>query len=857
MKVRAMGHGTDARAGAGRARLTGPLPRQAWETGEDDRQDTDPTPGHTGENDRQDADPTPGHMGENDRQDADPTGGHTGGCKADMPNGAPTPLGMPPFVLGMTHLPLRGARALAMAVVAAVALGAGAAWGQAALAVAESATTQAARGPAAGSATTPAATAATEPAATEPAATGLATTQAGAEGGTTTLKKVTVSAQLNEARDLIAPSLGAVTYTIGPEQIQCLPGGENTTIQQVLLRAPGVVEDSFGQQHIRGEHGNITYRVNGVLLPQPLEGFGQELDPRMAQSVTLIDGSLPAQFGFHTAGIVDVTTKSGATLQHNELSIYGGSFDTFQPSFEFGGTAGRLDYFVTGTYKHDDLGLENPALTYRALHDYTDQQKFFGYFSYTIDDTSRVSLLVNAANTDFQIPNTAGQPVNFALAGQTNTDSRLINENQNQQEYYTVVAYQKQFERMSLQISAFTRYADVGYQPDVGNDLAFQGVAGAVFNGYLTNGVQLDGSYLLTEEHTLRGGFILDNTCEKLDTGTFVFDVDPATGAQLSDVPREIDDDSANNAVEYGIYLQDEWKITPKLTLNYGARYDRFDANFDHEGQLSPRVNAVYKIDDKTTVHGGYARYFVPPPVQDVRLASILKYQNTTNAPENFADDAPRVERSNYYDLGISRQITKQWQVNVDGFYKDAKELIDEGQFGAPVILSPFNYAQGYIYGAELSTTYSYKGFSFFGNFSWVQAKGKDPNTQQYLWANDELAYAQTHYIALDHESEYTIASGASYTWRDDRVYIDVLMESGLRSGFANTAKEPVYYPVNIGWEHTFHMDSSGKHNIRWRVDVVNLFDEKYQIRSGSGIGVAAPQYGERLGFFTGITYEF
>ena len=71
-----------------------------------------------------------------------------------------------------------------------------------------------------------------------------------------------------------------------------------------------MVQDSFGQVHVRGEHNNLTYRVNGILLPEGLNGFGQELDTRLIQSVTLIDGTLPAEFGFRTAGIVDVTTKS-------------------------------------------------------------------------------------------------------------------------------------------------------------------------------------------------------------------------------------------------------------------------------------------------------------------------------------------------------------------------------------------------------------------------------------------------------------------------------------------------------------------------------------------------------------------
>ena len=187
------------------------------------------------------------------------------------------------------------------------------------------------------------------------------------------LPSVTVTGDLDRARDQIAPSLGAVSYTIGPHQIQALPQGENAPFSQVLLRAPGVVEDSFGEVHVRGEHGDLTYRVNGVLLPEGLNGFGQELDTRLINSVTLIDGTLPAQFGFRTAGIVDVSTKNGSQLNGGEVSLYGGSFNTINPSLQFGGTSGKVDYFVTASYLHDDIGIENPTSSYYPIHDTTDQ----------------------------------------------------------------------------------------------------------------------------------------------------------------------------------------------------------------------------------------------------------------------------------------------------------------------------------------------------------------------------------------------------------------------------------------------------------------------------------------------------
>jgi len=677
------------------------------------------------------------------------------------------------------------------------------------------------------------------------------------------LPNVVVTSDLDQAREQIAPSLGAVTYQIGPTQIQNTPQAEDAPFQQVLLRAPGVVEDSFGQEHVRGEHANLTYRVNGVILPEALSGFGQELDTRLIDSVTLIDGSLPAQFGFHTAGIVDVITKSGASLDHNDISMYGGSFDTAEPSAEFGGTAGKWDYFTTFDYKHDNMGIENPTSSSHAIHDDTNQERSFTYLSYHIDDTSRVSILANASYADFQIPDVPDATPAFILPGSTFDNPAKIDETQNEQNYYTVVSYQKSVDDLSFQASVFSRYGQIHFEPDPTGDLIFQGVAGEVLNNFLTNGLQIDSSYILNDDHTLRFGLIGDYTAESLNTNTLAFPggYDAATGMDFQNPgssPEYISDNAGNEAVTAGVYGQDEWHINRALTLNYGARFDTFNANFDNENQLSPRVNLVYKIDDATTYHAGYSRYFVTPPLQNVSQDTVNKFINTSNATGTTADDPTKVERSNYYDAGISRQITKNWFINADGFYKSSRNLIDEGQFGAAVIETPFNYRRGYVYGAELSSTYKYDGFSAFGNFSWVETRATDINSQQFTIAPNELQYISNHYIRLDHEGNYTASGGISYDiTRDDRVSTDFLYGSGLRAGFANDEKEPQYIPVNVGYQHTFHVNSSGKDLVRFRFGVTNVFDEEYQLRSGSGIGVGAPQYGQRRGFFAGLDYEF
>src|ERR1700677_3147768 len=152
----------------------------------------------------------------------------------------------------------------------------------------------------------------------------------------TRLDPVIVTGQLDESRETIVPSLGATSFIMDEQQILNLPQEADAPFNQVLLSAPGVAEDSAanGDLHVRGEHANLQYRINDVLLPEGITGFGLELDPRFVSSMQLITGSLPAQYVFRTAGIVDIQTKSGVFENGGSVDLYGGSFDTIRPSFE-------------------------------------------------------------------------------------------------------------------------------------------------------------------------------------------------------------------------------------------------------------------------------------------------------------------------------------------------------------------------------------------------------------------------------------------------------------------------------------------------------------------------------------------
>ena len=243
----------------------------------------------------------------------------------------------------------------------------------------------------------------------------------GSSTNVTQLGNVTVVGKLNQARNQIVPDLGATAYSINKDQIAALSQGGNAPMNQVVLRAPGVAEDSAanGDLHVRGEHANLQYRINDVLLPEGITGFGLELDPRFVESMQLITGSLPAQYGFRTAGVVDIQTKSGAFDPGGEVCMYGGSYDTIRPSFEYGGSQGKWNYFVDGSYDNNNLGIENPTSSQRAIHDNTEQYKSFVYASRILSDTSRISVMGSASYSTFEVPNTPGLPAGTAPGGES------------------------------------------------------------------------------------------------------------------------------------------------------------------------------------------------------------------------------------------------------------------------------------------------------------------------------------------------------------------------------------------------------------------------------------------------------
>jgi len=699
----------------------------------------------------------------------------------------------------------------------------------------------------------------------------------------------------DQARSNLYTTAGTTSDTINHEAIEAMPQGTNQPVEKVLLQAPGVSQDSAasGSIHVRNDHANVQFRINGVMLPDGVTGFGTILDTSLVGSVSLVTGALPAEYGLRTIGLVDITTRPDLFNNSGAISYYGGSRGTIEPSFEYGGTFGAncppstaasetakapaltaacfggVQYFFSGRYLQTTEGIENPLPTLNAIHDFSSQERGFAYMSTFVDPYTRLSLIAGTSTADFQIPNVPGAPISPAITpplfGLGAFNSEQLNENQYEDTQYGVLALQRSVNGFDGQISYFTRYNNLHFTPDPVGDLLLNGIASDISRQSYSNGVQGDASYLINPAHTLRMGFTVSGEQSWVDNTSLV-----QNDATL--LPQSITDDVDKLGWLAGVYAQDEWRITDALTMNVGLRFDQMwqyvDAN-----QLSPRVSFTYRPFDNTTFHAGYARYFTPPVLVEAAPANIALFNGTSGAPASGGTSPVQPERSHYFDAGVDQKIPfgcfsaaakdcTTLDLGLDAYYKIARDLIDNGTFGQALVLSAFNYAKGISEGIELSAKFKSGNFQAYGNLAVGQEKATDVVSNQYLFDNitplpdlgglTEFQYIATHWIYTDHNQFVTGSAGLSYLWNGTTFSTDMIYGSGLRTGDANIGVESPYAQFNAGLSHEFAMPDRLPLTVRF--DVVNLFDTIYQIRSGTGIGVFAPQYGPRRGYFIGLS---
>ncbi|WP_425157414.1 TonB-dependent receptor [Candidatus Binatus sp.] len=648
---------------------------------------------------------------------------------------------------------------------------------------------------------------------------------------------------------------GASKYTFTANDITNLPQGEATPLNQVLLQMPGVALDQNQEIHIRGEHAGIQYQMNGIMLPLDINNdptFTQLLNSYFVKSVSLIDGVLPAEYGYRTSGVVEINTKNGCDDAHNEFTIYGGQRDTAQPSFQLGGCNGKFSYYVTGVYTHSNLGLSSATRGPDPIHDGTDQGQGFAYLTYSVSPTTQLSLISGMTVAHNQFPNVPGETPEFKLSGANPADfpSTDIDSTLDQQDYYGVLALNGALgSNADYQLAYTMHYNRENFNPDTMSDLIYQGIAPKVFGGDFSNSAQGNLTYRWNE-HSFRGGFYFGEYGVEADNTSQVF---PLKGGVPLTVPVSITTDLNKSNLVYGVYLQDTWQLTEKLSVNFGSRWDRV-SGLVNDSQFSPTINFVYKPRRDTTIHAGFARNFQIPNFQGIS-SGIAALNHTTGGvgpgiPLNTSLDA---ETDYTWDVGYTHQITPQLMLSQDAYFRMDRHYIDEGQFGFVPIDAPFNYTRGYGAGLENSLTYNLPNLTLRVSSYVAREEVRGVASGQYNFPPPaQLHYIDQHFIVLDHTPLVGGSGGAVYKWRTWQFSFDGLFSSGLRGGFANRTQLPKVWQFNLSAAKTLYVPMLG--HVENRVILLNVFDRINLIRPSTGIGVFQSAYGPRITVYDALT---
>lgn len=569
---------------------------------------------------------------------------------------------------------------------------------------------------------------------------------------------VVTARRLDAARTQIDAGLGATVYSLTNETIENRPGGETGSLSDVLMQVPGATL-SGKTLNVRGSPANQV-RINNVIVPEAISDPADQLSSRLSETTRLITGTLPAQFGFAPAGVISVTTKNGLYQHGGQAEFFAGSDGMFEPALEWAGSAAGTSLFASGSFEHDRSTVSD-AEGIRAR----DRRKEFeglGFADHVIDDNNRVSIIVGGSHARHRFG-----PTSIGNGTEESGDG------------YAVGTFQHSAGGFTIQTSLFGGIAA---------DEARFGERTRERRG--TFGTQIDASDELGTTHILRFGLL-------------------ASGSTVHELELGGDQSNASRTTA-AIYAQDEWKITPSLTFNPGARVEWL-GGLGSAAKLEPRASLVWASNRGLTAHVGYSRYASAPPLGE--QANGAKLAN---------------ERDDYFDAGIEQKLGAI-TLGIDGYWRSVHNYIAEHETLGSAVPTAFAFNRARISGVELSATYAKGPITAWANLSLARARARTIIGGETLFSPESLAAASGRWISLASERPVTASGGM--TWRLGKLSLsgDLLASSGAVRTLAPIQPNGSRYSsyALLGLAAVYHARIAD-HPADIRLDLTNLTNVRY-----------------------------
>lgn len=655
------------------------------------------------------------------------------------------------------------------------------------------------------------------------------------------------------------------TYQLSRKDIESLPRGNNNDVSEVLLTVPSVAYGALKQTHVRQDHAGQQFRIDGIPIPDSVSGtFADILPPRAWERADMILGGMEAQYGNKTTLLVDITSKSGTKPGFGSMQLFGGSNETLNPSFEYGGTVGeKFRYYGLNSFITTNRGIEPPTLGYTNNHNQSEKNNTYLRGDYQHDIRSNFSWIFLNSVAKYQIPtipNLAANPDVLALLpGFTPGASQNVDQFQKENNQYSQLVWRHDLDAVKFfSLGLYFRRGEADFHTPANNALAYADDVNSAQTANqrrtaYTGGVRLDHTWVLNSQHLLKTGLQVDYTNANNQAQIFAFDT--SGGAPAGPV-LSLQSSNRNIQTRQEFWVQDQWSPHDQWTFNLGVRGDIIQG-FYNEGQVSPRLGATYKHNQSNVFHAYYGRLFTPPNVEQIAFVN-LNTQNTTAAPDDPTGFRPRAERSHYFEVGSFHAVSQYATLQLTGYYKLDHYMSDAGQFGSTPMLNYFSFQNGWKRGIDGSLKVQFTDkLTGRGNVGWGQCKGYGLQSGQYLLDSKEIGDINSKGgVFCDHSQFVTSSAVVTYRLLErTNVTGQMLYGYGLRDSADDDAKtnsshSPSYTVYNASLTHVIPLPWENQ-KMLLGFDIINLLDQQYFYNTGEGsIGLGIAHAGAPRSYF-------
>lgn len=615
----------------------------------------------------------------------------------------------------------------------------------------------------------------------------------------------------------------------------------NTTSQILQQSIAGAVRAPTGEVHIRGQHAEYTYYIDGVPVPPGISGSLNELfDPAVVDEINFQTGGWDAEYGNKNTAIVNIATRIPAGGLRAEASGYGGSFSTNGQSLNVSDNVGKLGWFLSGSRQETDMRQEpvilDPA-TNKVFNFHNHGEDLFGFGKLqllpTIHDV--LNLDVNASHTTFQVP--------FDTTGGARLD-----DTQKDLNTFANLGWRHRFTSSGpatseLFAALFQRHGSLRFLPGVDDQAQFVFFPDTLTPYNLSEdrsfdsfGTKIDYTWRRSEKLLLKGGTQISLTSghEDFETHDQSGNPGPASNSNLQ-------------GSDVGVYAEASIAPSERWELKPGVRFDNHKAPFaGNRNQVSPRIRLNLYLDPANTAWLYYGRLFLPTNVEDLRAI-------TSVAQSDVAAEPTLPERDHFYEAGFVHRFPAGIVVKLSGYEKDSKPGIDDNTVPGSSIVTSVNLDVVHVRGAEAVVEVRPPGpVSGYLNIALNHAYGRGPITGGFFPV--DVADVPGGWFDLDHDQRLSWVASATYSAHKAYVSATGIYGSGLTNG------ADITQPIGLGvadFNRDIHVDPNlvlgasagyswavGKAILRPQVYVDNLLDKKYLLKGAffSGASVGRPR---------------